>query len=842
MKPIGWLIIAGMLGMLLLGGWSSAQAGAASSEVARLLGESRRALDLVQAERKLDEAEDFLEENKQAVYPLEAGLLAADILQTRGQVYVAAWDGDETRTDLRDKARKPLLRALDRYVKLQKECEDELDAIENRLGRKTARENSDWKRIKGYISRANYDMGWTEHSLGVSFEKGAERQKHLENADTKFVAFTARGYTNNPIVVNCYVGRVKCLYELGRSFEIPELINPKELNERIIPKLRKDATPENIYLQKIKVLTLFLLKAYEATDRIALEDTAADYLDELHNDHTYDGLDLQMALVRLSNLRFLCESKHTPETLRDNYKKTLRKTKALLRSHGTEWSKKAEEALGQPVGGGLSDIVEKANEHFDNRDYETALELTEEGLKDVTEESDPVVVAHLRFIKAAIYWNQKAWRKASLTALDFLQHHGNDDRASETCSRALRAALNAKPPLPADEFGKIQRFAKENFPDLDALAEVPWYRARMLVEAKKYAEAESLLEEIPETSPLYRRALYRRAFAAYKQAEDEGPGDEKNAVAVQKLLERSAAAVRRFIAVAPQDAEPSEADRELAGGVRDVAMATVERMLLLPKPDHKAAAALLEATKRLDGKNNVEGRRMALHIAIYVASGDFDKAADLIDDLLEKDPGANEKHTVRTLAGIAGPLEAQYDRLTRAGETKPAERVGDALLRIYPVVLTSVKRSKDKDALSQEASVRRCLAKALLRTGKHQQALPHYRWAEKKVPRKEAGDVYRGLAVIYEKTREYALAIEYWRKLVGGLKKETDGWFEAKYRLIDCLRLDGRADYAKEVLDYFIEQCPPDKLGPWAKKFSDLQRKLKPNDGDGPAARPSFLR
>jgi len=826
MKPIGLLNMAGMLGMLLLGGWSSAQAGAASSEVARLRNESRRAPDLVQAEKKLDEAQDFLEKNKQAVYPFEAGLLAADILQTRGQVRVAAWERDKTRTDLRYKARKPLLRALDRYAKLQKECEDELDAIERRLGRKDAKKDSDWKRIKAYISRANYDMGWTEYALGISFEKGARRQKHLENADTKFVAFTARGYRNHPIVIDCYQGRVQCLYELGRSNEILKLINPKEHDERIIPKLRKDATPENGYLRRIRVLTFFLIKAYEATDQIALEDTAADYLDELHNDHTYDSLDLQMALVRLSNLRFLCESEEIPETLRDNYKRTLHKTKALVRSGGAEWSKKVAEALGQPVGADLSVILEKAKQRFNNKDYEMALELAEKGLKAVTKESDPAFVADLRYIKAVTYWNQKAWREASLAALDFLLHHRNDDRASETCSRALRSALNAEKPLPADEFDKIERFAKENFPDLDALAEVPWHRARVLVKEKKYAEAESLLEEIPDTSPLYRRALYRRAFVAYKQAEDEDPIDEKNAVAVQKLLERSAAAVREFIAVAPPHAEPSEADRELAGAVRDIGMATVERMLLLPEADPKTAAALLEATKRLDGKSNVEGRRIALHIAICVASDDFDKAADLIDDLLKKDPRGNEKHTVRTLASIAGPLEDQYNRLTKAGETEPAERVGDALLRIYPVVLTSVKRSEDKNALSQEVSVRRCLAKAQLRAGKHRQALPHYKWLEKKVSPKEAADVYRGLAVIYEKTRQYAAAIGYWRKLVGGLEKETDGWFEAKYRLIDCLRLVGPADYAKDVLDYFIEQCPPGKLGSWKKKFSELRKRM----------------
>lgn len=73
---------------------------------------------------------------------------------------------------------------------------------------------------------------------------------------------------------------------------------------------------------------------------------------------------------------------------------------------------------------------------------------------------------------------------------------------------------------------------------------------------------------------------------------------------------------------------------------------------------------------------------------------------------------------------------------------------------------------------------------------------------------------------------EYAAAIEHWRKLVGGLPKDSDSWYEAKYYQLACLAQLDR-EKAREALNQYRILYPD--LGPpaWRGKFAELQRQVQ---------------
>ena len=73
---------------------------------------------------------------------------------------------------------------------------------------------------------------------------------------------------------------------------------------------------------------------------------------------------------------------------------------------------------------------------------------------------------------------------------------------------------------------------------------------------------------------------------------------------------------------------------------------------------------------------------------------------------------------------------------------------------------------------------------------------------------------------------EYTASLEHWRKLVAGLPKGTDGWYEAKYYQLACLAQLDRVKARESLAQYrllFPELGPP----AWRGKFAELQQRVE---------------
>ena len=795
-----------------------AGAGELQERIDALLAEAAAAPTVKEADAKFTQAEATLEAADESIDVAARRSVQADIRRARGSRYAEAWRADDKQAALRDQARRVLTLALDDYRKLQKMWEDRADALEQRLGDEQAVKNREYQEACGLSSRANYAIAWTLLSYASVLPPGGERESRLQKALEKFLSFTANGYRNHPIVIDCFLGQALCLYELERYSEVPLVL--------------KDATPQNTPPDVHRRMMFVLVKSYEANaSHLNLEIAAKQYFDALPKDHKHTAVELQMALARARSL--LIVMAELPE--RAAWARArLDAVSKFLYARGPAWRAELARVLAAHKGAGASPLscLVKARQHFGAKKYAKAVEALQEGLKLLTADSDPAVAADLRHATAAGLWNLQRWRDAHLAAAAFLQNHPKDRRADEMCRVALQAALKARtaaPPLDDDAFFRFLAFAQRAFPDQPDLQQAPWYRAEALIGAKRFREAEAALAKVDDKSPVYRRALYGLALSACKQAEAAAARPKPDPREMARHLARTVAAVDRFAAVTTKP--PPADEKQFVQAVGEIAVATGRRLLDLPEPDYAEAAAFLE---RIGGLPALEAetlaRAAALRIEANALAGKLDAATKLMDDLLRRDAGS--AYVAECFSRIADPLEREYESLHKEGKAMTAADLNRRLVVLYDFLLRYFEAHKEKTAAEAVVSLRRRLALAHLRAKSYGLAVRHYEWLEKNVPRETAGDVLRGLALAREGAKKYDDAVQTWRVLGKGLPRGSDGWLEARYHLIVCHERAGRADHARRLFTLFRLRVPKVASDPWRRKFDALERTL----GDGAAA------
>jgi tetratricopeptide (TPR) repeat protein len=86
-------------------------------------------------------------------------------------------------------------------------------------------------------------------------------------------------------------------------------------------------------------------------------------------------------------------------------------------------------------------------------------------------------------------------------------------------------------------------------------------------------------------------------------------------------------------------------------------------------------------------------------------------------------------------------------------------------------------------------------------------------------------DYLRRLGLLLAKGGDYQAGVPVWRKLAGGLKKESNGWYEAKFYLIQCLQaVDPKS--ARATLKQFLALYPA-APGEWKLKFGLLAKEMR---------------
>ena len=823
MRPAAGAIL---LAACLAATWAAtaeARAETVSARVSAFLDQARAAESEKDAEKAFLQAERLLLAAGADLGEVARAFLEADVQRTRGQRAVDAWRRDPTRTASRQEGRRLLLAARAVYERLKGQAEDEANRIADRAG-PTADPSADprYREADGNVSRATYSLAWAQYHLALAAEDPAERAKLFDAAIETFRAFTDEGYRDHPIIAECFLGQALCLHEKGEAAGAVRLLEPANAGN----------TPRGVFRQ----MTLLRVRAAQAggPSPRKVEDAAAPYFDSLPPDYRLDAADLALAMERARALERLAD----PGRNSDDYaacRARLGAFKGTIYAYGDPWAAELAKVLGESPPPSAAGILKTAVEHYEAKRFKEALAAAEAGLRTTPGKSGPVA-ADLQYMKVASLMSLERWREAHLAAAEFLQAAPKDPRSPDVCRRAFLAglkALKADPPLDQAALDQFVAFARTTFPDVPEVQDAPWARASQLLAAGQYREAEAALKDVPPGSPSYRRAQYGLALAAYKQAEQALEGGASGKATAAGHLGRAAAAVRRFVESLPADMP--EADRPMADHVAGIGVAAARRMLDLPEPDLKGAAAMLDLLQRWPAPGpQVEPQRRALQMAIAVRSGRPDEVLREVDAALAAAKPQDPK-TAQVLASAADPLEEQSGRLAKEGKPAAARKIDERLLRVYESLLAGPAEGPDAPLRGKTVTIRRRLAHVLLRLDRPKDAIGHYEWVLEHVPREKAGDVLRGLALAREKVHRYDEAVEPWNALAKGLREETDGWFEARYHLILCHWEAGRWDHARRLMAYFRTSRPQGAPGEWKARFDALHERMEKVAGGAPS-------
>ena len=784
-----------------------------TAEVDRLRQEAAASRTKSEADQKFDQAEVLLANSRRSMDSLDHGFLQNEITQARGLVCIAFWQRNRSDIRLRDEGRRLLLIALDKYDWLGKQCEDRAEAIEQKFSGSKLERDKYYKTIVGNISRANYKKAWTQYLLGMSADRSDERHERLKNGLDGFISFTARGYRNDPIVADCFIGQARCLYELERYFDVTQVLDPE--------KITQSNTTPNIY----KRMTSLRIKAYGALSRhLMVDDCANLYFESLPGDHRFDAGELDSAIAWARSLAFLI-SDPVLEKYRRTYEKYLAKIRKIVSAQGEQWRTRLAKALRD---GGMESplgYVERARQYFIEKQYEQAVAEAERGLAAVAGQAGAEDISvELRYTEFAAYWNRSRWPEAHRAAASFLKDFPNDRRASDICNMAIESgiqALKSEPPLEVAQFLKLLEYAERSFPEAAQVKKAPWYKAHLLLQADRYSAAIAILEVIPRGSPVYRQAQIDLARASFKKAEAARKNKEGNAQELAELYLDAAAALGRF---ADDSSEgPSESEPDHSQSAVEIAVATADRLLHLDSPEPNSVLSLIDRIKPLQRTaGKYESRLLAAAAQANLLIGNTDIADKLVDKLLDDKSG--ELHTVIALINVANQFEQIRARAVECEED--VKSIDHKLVRIYISLLNLIGGNEERATRDREPVIRLYLAKRLLGLQRYKEAIDHYRWYLRKTPTEKSYDAIRDLAIIYERISQYELALLQWSRLYGGMKRRTNEWIEAGYHIIYCHIKVGDRDRASKVLDHFRTLCPQSELGEWGRKFGAIEKEL----------------
>ena len=829
--------------LVLVTASASARAAGTEASVQSLLDQALAAPSLKTATEKLSKAEALLAKAGGAkLTALAQEFLEADIARTRGQVALRFLPTvpKAKKGALRQDARDHLGQAAMAYRDLCKLCQNKLENIEENYEGDDVTKDAKWQQIDIRLLTARYQLAWQEYRLGelCSDAAGMARDKHFEAALEAFEEFTVNKQFTHPVVLDCLLGQSMCLHKLEKHDDLIELL---ETDYTILTRLAKVRGAKSQRTSHTRMMYV-LVKAYDrrsgGAPSIKLETVAKAYFRLLGTTHEHDALSLELAVLRARNLHGLLKANDPAlKRMAPAYTRALNDMTGIVELHGDPWLTTLDKALGRPPTKTATRALRKAHKCFNAKKYREAVKLANEAIAAAAKrgKAGERMLARLRYVKAASWWNLGKWRQAYDSAVEFVRRHPKADRAPDMWRRGVHAGLKAleeKPPLPWINFNTFLQGAKKALPDEPEIQKAPWHHANFLIREKRFNDAQRALNVFPPNHPLYRHAQYGLALTAYKQAEAAGGPRGNKPGAVQAHLRRGLDAICGF-AKAPAKHFPDD-DTKLTEAAMHLALAIGRNLLDLPTPLPGPVNKMLDVFAESDiVPETVEGRCQALRLEARMLAGGLDKAWDLVADHLDR--AAVERHVAQAIARLADRIEKDWTALEKAGKAEQAQQLGKRLIRIYEFLHREIGHPNNAASRRQKLNLRRRLGNAFRRLGDHEQALAHYKAVDRAWPRgkPKPADVMSGLATAYERQKAFKKAAERWRTLARAFKPNTNDWYEARYHWIDCCRKGGRRAHAKRLLDYFRLQHPDIGDKTWAKKFGDLAAMLEP---DGPAA------
>ena len=473
-----------------------------AADINALLDKARAATTVEEAQQNLLEAQRLLSEKNIRLTPLEQGFLLATIAQTRGRAYTNSWRRNMSRSEHRRRAERILTETVHHYERLQEQASQRADDIEFKLGLNQPEENPHYRAAVAFINQADYEQAWTHYTLGLVTLNVQSRNHHFSEAIDRFSLFTANGYRAHSVIASCFLGQALCLYEQQRYFDVIATLDPAII------------TPTNSQHSTFRTMMLLRIRACRLLpSALELENTARYYFATLPEGHLLNEVELRMLIERARALATLAENPDQNPYYR-SFQTSLNDVAKLLYSYGDPWRGQLAAIMSDTsVLGRLT----RARDHFQTGRYEQALAQATAAIPHAAQQGQNSLIADLRYIRVVSCWNLTRWLGTYQYATEFVKEHPKDQRANAVCGFAVQAGLAAmreEPPLDSATFLGFLDTLENQPSDNPAVAKAPWYRALLLLELERYAQAERILANIPDGSPIRSHLLYARSLAA----------------------------------------------------------------------------------------------------------------------------------------------------------------------------------------------------------------------------------------------------------------------------------------------------------------------------------------
>lgn len=806
--------------------------GGVDSELDVLLGEAMCADGFEAAMGKLSGATELLGKHKEDIDGLTYDYLAVSIEQTRGRVMAAAWQNDESLSDVRADAVVVLGDVLVRLEELGKQAEVAANELASEMHIDADIAGS-WRELRGYITRGEYMAAWAQYSLGVVSMVQNSRERHFREGIKLFGRFIGGGYREHTVVGECFLGMAMCLEKLDDDYGVVALLD------------RDVIMADNTAASTFRSMSYLRINAYRRLGSdLNVVWCAEDYFRPggAMRVGTLSVMELEMAVEWARGFAGLAGGK-VGQWYGGGAGDELERVVAMVYQYGEHWRDELGDVLcgvdgGVGLGGVYCGLV-RSRCFFGAGEYGRALVEVQLALTamDAAAEANGYVVDELCYLGASAAWNVGHWEECYTLGRRFVESCEDNERAEKMCEYAICACLkviggddggdSGMGPLAVAEFLRFLDYVEGRWVGIGEGAKVPWYRGRVYLADGRYSKAEAAFGAVSSESGVYGHSLRGMAVAAYKQWCDVSRLDGQAGAMGFEHLTRSGGYVRRFVKAFGSSGVENES---LCGGMLEVGLAVAECLADFGVKGGSSALTVLDDVEVLAGvcgtASGGYGELLAvLRLEAQLSCDDLHGVVDGLDKLGSAfGDGRCDDGVVGSLRRIADRLEAW--RLGLGDGVALAREVDEGLVWIYGFLLECGGVGG-----GEVMELRNRLADGLSRCGRYGHAVEEYLGLLKVIRRDRSGDVLRGLANAYECAGLYGEAIVPWRRLAKGLEEGREGWLEAHYHLILCRLRSGQVEQGCKLLAYFeLRHGEIDDVS-WRERFAELGRELNCRGG-----------
>lgn len=686
---------------------------------------------------------------------------------------------------------------LDRQAKIE-------DAFFEKYPKGKIEKVAPWRKVATQVYYVMYLEAWALLTK-ASTETGLKQKQAYDNAADAFEPFIEQGFSTDAIIVDSYYARAMALEKLGKYDDVVKLLSAV-----------KGRLPQSYRLQ-FALLNARALRQRGQFGKLA--NIATNYFRSRRSGRL-SALEVQLRLEQLRAVVALSPKAGSAQAkLRDQIDKELSKVSEAM-------AKQVSQILGREHVD-LTKHVLKLQHIFAQRQYEQAIRDATNLLQNPLMTSNPNVKL-VRYIRNCAYWNLRKFYDAYRDGASFLKSYPRSKYRNSVFERTVIAAersfsSTATPRVQSEEYKKLLRAYTTQFYKADQQIRLRQALARLLMEQKKYLQAESELKKVIQLDKGF-APRYQYALCIYQQWL---PYVERELSTVEtklfkELLRRQDEALDVLYTLQDEDKVPA-AQKKYMKTTEQLTLGLVRQYVAMKEME--SADRWLKKMRQNLSVNTNDANWVHLRIMRLLDAEQIDELFLLVHKMMRMAKSNPPGRTVPVLLTVLSPLRKERERLIKADELQKAKGISSEILSIYELLVKNVETPKSP-LKSQEQAIRYSYCKELEASGYFARATRQYEVILKNTPKDKSGTILRDLANAYRSSKQYLKSIDVWRVLLKGLPVHSGEWFQARYELIRTYQLAGELAHARKLLDFYMMKYPNELTGPRATIWKQLQADL----------------